>query len=343
MRSIQQAVTRSTWPVAGTVALIVMVLQPRPAVESEAPPIPDVPSLEVPAQEEWFQISAQDSAPPPPTKCVLDGRPGSGAREKAARAWFRDLSRRDRQTVAEICSMDASEPCLGVMFPAARATAEERREYDQYVAQMLREGRRELKRLTAQLPEIERDCAANYCAAMRPHYCDTPLVVTFDAQPVAFGAASQSTFAFQPDQPVSTDWPTATTPWIAIDLDRDGAITSGAELFGDATRLPDGSTASNGFVALAALDANGDGVIDRFDPAFHSLLLWADRNADRTSTRDELRPLGEVVTAIPLANRLSPRCDLRGNCEGERGVLRWQDESGTPRTGAVVDVYLPRR
>jgi hypothetical protein len=229
------------------------------------------------------------------------------------------------------------------MFSAKPGTAAERRAWAREAEEWMRPSRREIKRLIARLPDAERDCAVDYCAAMRPQFCDTPLVVAFDAQPVVFESAHRSTFAFQPDQPVSTDWPTAATPWIAIDLDHDGTITSGAELFGDATRLPDGSIASNGFAALAALDANGDGVIDRADPAFGALLLWADRNLDRTSTPDELRPLAQAVTAIPLANRISPRCDVRGNCEGERGIVRWRDDSGKARTGAVIDVYLPRR
>jgi hypothetical protein len=299
-----------------------------------------VPSIEVPTQAASFQVTARDPAPPPPSKCRLDGRPGTGARRQAALAWFRDLSRRDRQTADEICSMGDNQPCPG-RFPSSRQTAEEQREQVTYHAELSRESIRELRQRTAKLPELERDCVADYCAAIHPPQCDTPLVIAFDAQPVAF-TASRSTFAFQPDQPVSTDWPTAATPWIALDLDHDGAITSGAELFGDATRLPDGTTAANGFVALAALDANQDGVIDRLDPAFTSLLLWADRNADRTSAPDELRRLSEVVTAIPLANRISPRCDARGNCEGERGIVQWND-GGTPRTGAVIDVYVPRR
>lgn len=338
---IQQAVTWRGWPVVGGILLIALVLlDPKLPPSSEAPPIPNVPSIEVATPVAWVRVKAHDPAPPPPTKCKLDGRPGSGARKQAALAWFRELSQRDRVTASWICSLDAAQPCLGVLFPAATG-GDERREYDESVAQMLREGQREVRRLTDKLPEIERDCAMDYCVAMRPKFCDTPLVVAFDAQPVVFGGGA-STFAFQPGTPVSTDWPTAATPWIALDLDHDGAITSGAELFGDASRLPDGSRAANGFVALAALDANRDGVIDRLDPAFASLLLWADHDADRASTPDELRRLGEVVTAIPLANRLDGRCDARGNCEGERGTVQWSDR-GTPRTGAVVDVYLPRR
>ena len=46
------------------------------------------------------------------------------------------------------------------------------------------------------------------------------------------------------------------------DLNGDGQINSGAELFGSSTKLADGSVASTGWAALAALDTNGDGSAD---------------------------------------------------------------------------------
>lgn len=169
---------------------------------------------------------------------------------------------------------------------------------------------------------------------------NTPLVVAFDDQPVQFAAGG--TFAFVPGAPDATDWPTPATPWIALDRDGDGAITSGAELFGSATPIA-GGTASNGFEALAELDANHDGRIDAADPAFAKLLLWTDRNGDQRSSADELAPLGDTIVSISLANQLVKRCDARSNCEGERASLTWRAAGGELRTGTVVDVYLPRR
>jgi hypothetical protein len=167
----------------------------------------------------------------------------------------------------------------------------------------------------------------------------TPLVVAFSDEPVTFTRGGA--FAFSPGTPVASDWPTATTPWIAMDHDGDGAITSGAELFGSSTVLPDGRTAINGFEALAVLDANHDGVIDARDPAFASLLLWSDRDGDRKSSPDELVPLASRVVSISLADRVEARCDPRGNCERERAAVRWRDEHGATHVGSVVDVYLP--
>jgi hypothetical protein len=141
----------------------------------------------------------------------------------------------------------------------------------------------------------------------------------------------------------STDWPTATTPWLARDLDGDGQINHGGELFGSSTQLPDGSLARHGFAALAPLDANGDGVLDARDPAFATRLIWADRDGDRASSPGELTPLSEVVVSLSLRYERVPLCDARGNCEGERSTMQWRAADGSLRTGSVVDVYLRYR
>jgi hypothetical protein len=169
----------------------------------------------------------------------------------------------------------------------------------------------------------------------------TPLVVAFDDRPVEY--TIDVGFALVPGAPRATDWPTAVTPWIALDRDGDGAIRSGAELFGSATPLPDGSIAADGFAALAALDANHDGVIDRRDPAFASLLLWRDRDGDGASTPSELSPLAAEIDAISLEAADAPRCTARLDCERERSAMSWHDAGGAAHTGAVIDVHLPAR
>jgi hypothetical protein len=163
---------------------------------------------------------------------------------------------------------------------------------------------------------------------------NTPLVVAFDNQPIEFSRGA--TFAFHGGAPTATDWPTATTPWIAFDANGDGTIDRGSELFGS-------DTAVNGFAALAALDANADGAIDAMDPQFAKLVLWADRDADGKSSTGELAPLSTTIVSISLAAKVEARCDARANCEGERSTLTWRDARGALHTGLVVDVYLPRR
>ena len=165
--------------------------------------------------------------------------------------------------------------------------------------------------------------------------CTTPLVLSFDNAPVRYESTSRL-FSFQPGNPVSSDWPAAVTPWLARDVNGNGTIDDGSELFGSNTVTP-GGVAKHGFQALAALDANGDGVIDAKDPAFGSLLVWRDANGDRVSQKSELTSLTvERVVSMSLGFSTVPRCDLRGNCERERSTFSW----GGGRSGSIVDVYL---
>jgi len=249
--------------------------------------------------------------------------PRPAARRPLSRAtrWFLGLNLEQRRNARELCRVRAGQPCAGLL-PLPRGIPDP--------SQML------LASLGDQAEGVDAYCRQLHPDAAR---CNTPLVIAFDDQPVVFTSAA---FSFSPGAPQATGWPTATTPWIALDRDGDGAITSGRELFGDASLLPDGTTAPDGFAALAALDANGDGVIDRADPAFGRLRLWADRDGDGASRPDELRSLADVVVAIPLAHRRDPRCAASGDCEGERGSVVFR-AGGVERTGAVVDVYLRGR
>lgn len=174
------------------------------------------------------------------------------------------------------------------------------------------------------------------------YQCTTPLVLVFDGAPVRY--QSGGNFAFTPGAPVRSDWPTAQTPWLVRDLDGNGKIDNGSELFGSSTRLPDGSLAHDGFEALAALDLNHDGVIDARDPAFASLRLWMDADGDQRTGRGELVRLSDRgVTSLRLGFSVDPRCDEHGNCERERADFSWTDASGKVHTGALVDVWLATR
>lgn len=59
-----------------------------------------------------------------------------------------------------------------------------------------------------------------------------------------------------------TEWVAADDALLAIDLNGDGIINDGSELFGTSTALADGRKARSGFEALAQYDLNGDGIID---------------------------------------------------------------------------------
>lgn len=87
-------------------------------------------------------------------------------------------------------------------------------------------------------------------------------------------------------QQVNTAFVTGGDAFLALDRNGDGAINSGAELFGDQRG------AANGFEELRKLDGNGDGVIDRNDAAYDDLLLFRD-NGNGLTEEGELISLAE--------------------------------------------------
>ena len=82
--------------------------------------------------------------------------------------------------------------------------------------------------------------------------------------------------------------------FLCLDLNGNGVIDNGGELFGDNTLLADGTKAPNGFEALAQYDSNGDGIIDKNDAVFDSLRIWVDPDGNGISSEGELKSLSEL-------------------------------------------------
>lgn len=341
MRIDREAFLLAAWTLAGTLA----GCERAEEVEEALAPVvvaPEAPKAPAPTA---IPKPASIAVAPTPVEPVVAPKPKSV--RMTPKRWFASLSATQQTNVTSVCEARRSDPCAALWAKMPRP----RRIDGTEVADEMPRPREVVKPSTpspedtflAALSAPQRQQVVKYCddrnSKMPSPTCETPLVVAFDEQPIEL-RTSAGEFAFVPGEPMASSWPTAATPWIARDLDGDGRITSGAELFGSST-LVEGALASNGFEALAALDANRDGVIDAKDPEFGSLLLWSDRDGNRRSSADELRLLNSVVTSIPLAHTLDARCH-GGDCEGERGTLRWRDGT-TERTGAVVDVYLRRR
>ena len=88
---------------------------------------------------------------------------------------------------------------------------------------------------------------------------------------------------------------------LALDLNGNGMIDDGGEVFGDSTLLPDGSRAKNGFEALVQYDLNKDGIIDENDEIYEKLKVWVDADASGESEEGELKSLKELgIKAINL-------------------------------------------
>lgn len=104
-----------------------------------------------------------------------------------------------------------------------------------------------------------------------------------------------------------------------LDLNRNGIVDGGQELFGQGTLLPSGETAANGFEALKVYDGpsyggNGDGVISEDDLIWSHLRLWVDRNHDGISQPQEISSLRRFgIVAIRLDFSRVQEVDGNGN------------------------------
>ena len=111
-----------------------------------------------------------------------------------------------------------------------------------------------------------------------------------------------------------TGWISQDDGFLVRDLNGNGLIESGAELFGSETFLQNGQKASNGFQALQELDSNLDSKVDAADAAFGSLRIWKDLNRDGQTGANELMSLSEAgVQSINVGYRSSSTVDTNGN------------------------------
>lgn len=111
-----------------------------------------------------------------------------------------------------------------------------------------------------------------------------------------------------------TGWVVSGEGILVRDLDGDGKITRGAELFGDKTVLPSGAVASDGYAALSAVDSDTNGVLDKRDTAWTELKVWRDANGDGVSAATEMVSLNDAgVESIKLVATAGPGLDKHLN------------------------------
>ena len=121
----------------------------------------------------------------------------------------------------------------------------------------------------------------------------------------------------------NTGWAGRDDGLLVRDLNGDGSINNGRELFGNNTLLANGQNAANGFEALKALDSNADGSINSADAAWTQLRVWRDADGDGVTDAGELLSLQDAgVQSINLSytNRgfgITP--DAQGNQHQQLG------------------------
>ena len=93
-------------------------------------------------------------------------------------------------------------------------------------------------------------------------------------------------------------WVKADDGILVLDLDGNGQIETGRELFGDQTLVQSADQlAANGFAALAQYDTHTDARIDSADAIYSQLQVWQDLNQDGISQSGELHTLSQLGIA----------------------------------------------
>jgi len=133
-----------------------------------------------------------------------------------------------------------------------------------------------------------------------------------------------------------TGWVARGDGLLVRDLNGDGVINNGGELFGSGTVLADGSKAADGYAAMRALDSNLDGILDANDAAFGQLAVWADADGDGLTDAGELQKLADLgITSLSLNSTASTEVN-NGNLIGLMGSYTKSDGS----THTMGDVWF---
>ena len=141
----------------------------------------------------------------------------------------------------------------------------------------------------------------------------------------------------------SVGWIKSDDGFLVLDRNANGTIDTGAELFGDATPLSGGGTATDGFAALAQFDTNLDGQMTAADSAFANLRVWRDLNQNGLSEAGELSTLAALnITSINVAASSHTITVANGNLITDQGSYTRGD--GTVGTAGEIansaDVHL---
>jgi hypothetical protein len=159
-----------------------------------------------------------------------------------------------------------------------------------------------------------------------------PLVINFGT---GSASLSEQKYAFDIDANGTLDQISFVGPgsgFLALDLNEDGVINDGSELFGPQS--------GNGFDDLAQYDADGNNWIDENDAIYDKLQIWS----KDSSGKDVLMALGQQgVGAIYLGN-VSTNFALKGAGNQTNGELQrtgiYLNENGSAGTIQHIDLTI---
>ena len=112
------------------------------------------------------------------------------------------------------------------------------------------------------------------------------------------------------------------------DINNNGTIDNGTELFGNNSVLSSGENALNGFEALKELDSNKDGVFNSSDEAWNTVKVWKDSNQNGIVDNSELLSLEQAnIAGINLNYNEQELVDGNGNTHAQTGTIIKTDGS----------------
>jgi len=158
-----------------------------------------------------------------------------------------------------------------------------------------------------------------------------PLVIDLSGNGVQLTSLAQSNAYFDLHNTgfaVHTGWVGPQTGILVQDNNGDGVINNISELFGNSS--------TDGFTALANLDANHDGTIDAQDSGFSNIKIWVDANGNGSTDSGELYSLGDLgIASISLSTQNINKSD-GGNLVTE--IATYTRTDGT--TGEIAEAYF---
>ncbi len=167
----------------------------------------------------------------------------------------------------------------------------------------------------------------------------SPLVLDLDGDGVETVSVDQGTY-FDHDSngfAENTGWVGTDDGLLVRDLNENGVIDDGTELFGINSVLSSGAIAENGFEALSDLDSNEDGVFNSLDTAWNSVKVWKDADQDGITDEGELVTLENAgVTGINLNYTSQNTTDANNNEHKQTGTFTTTDNT----TSTITDVWF---
>jgi hypothetical protein len=150
-----------------------------------------------------------------------------------------------------------------------------------------------------------------------------PIALDLNGDGITFGSATDGYAQFDLDNNGFKEraaWLNNADGFLVRDINGNGLIDDGSELFGDQTALKNGKTATDGFEALKDLDDNKDGILDKLDKTFQAIKIWQDKDRDGITDEGELSSLADLgITSFSVNGKATNTKDHNGNTLNKEG------------------------